>query len=70
MLYTHDATGADHDVFMPSRTVFYGTYKCFGPGANTSTWPAWAHRLTTKEVAPFLDYDTFIDADEWLPRSK
>lgn len=49
------------------RTAYFGTYKCFGPGSNTSTWPAWTRQLSKKQAKPFLNIATFIDADEWLP---
>ncbi|KAH0990486.1 hypothetical protein GBA52_001969 [Prunus armeniaca] len=34
--------------------VFYGEYNCFGPGAVTTRRVNWAHKLTTREFAPFM----------------
>lgn len=48
------------------NTVFYGQYKCSGPGANENGRAAWSHELTDDEAAPFLSLD-FIDGASWLP---
>lgn len=47
------------------RTVFYGQYKCSGPGADHGVRVSWSRELTTQEAQPFISYD-FIDGDEWL----
>ncbi|XP_021718122.1 probable pectinesterase 53 isoform X1 [Chenopodium quinoa] len=46
-------------------TVFYGQYKCSGPGANYGGRVAWSRELTSQEAQPFISYD-FIDGYEWL----
>ncbi|KAH7436692.1 hypothetical protein KP509_05G031400 [Ceratopteris richardii] len=56
-----------YDWGQPSRerTVFYGEYKCSGPGANTGRRVAWSHQLSDTEAQPFLQL-TFIEAGTWL----
>ncbi|XP_010535938.1 PREDICTED: probable pectinesterase 53 [Tarenaya hassleriana] len=51
----------------PSRemTVFYGQYKCTGPGANHAGRVAWSRELTDEEAKPFLSL-TFVDGSEWI----
>lgn len=51
----------------PSResTVFYGQYKCSGPGANTFGRVPWAHQLTDQEAQPFLEL-SYIDGGSWI----
>ncbi|KAH6818273.1 Pectin lyase-like superfamily protein [Perilla frutescens var. frutescens] len=51
----------------PSRemTVFYGQYKCSGPGANFAGRVSWSRELTDAEAQPFLSL-TFIDGSEWI----
>ncbi|XP_024025080.1 putative pectinesterase 11 [Morus notabilis] len=46
-------------------TVFYGQYKCYGPGAVTSKRVKWARNLTAQEAEPFLTKD-WIDAKDWI----
>ncbi|MQL98695.1 hypothetical protein Taro_031417 [Colocasia esculenta] len=46
-------------------TVFYGQYKCSGPGANFTGRVPWSRELTAQQAQPFLSL-TFIDAHEWL----
>ncbi|XP_031477155.1 probable pectinesterase 53 [Nymphaea colorata] len=46
-------------------TVFYGQYKCYGPGANFSGRVSWSKELTPQEAEPFLSLN-FIDGSEWL----
>lgn len=48
------------------KTVFYGQYKCFGPGANLNNKVAWSHELTEAQAAPFMSL-SFIDGQSWLP---
>ncbi|KAJ0986359.1 hypothetical protein J5N97_004715 [Dioscorea zingiberensis] len=40
----------------PNRemTVFYGQYKCIGPGANYAGRVAWSRELTDEEAKPFI----------------
>eukprot|EP01018_Ginkgo_biloba_P020327 Gb_01460 [translate_table: standard] len=52
-----DPTKAEH--------VFYGQYKCRGPGADVSNRVRWSRELQDDEAAPFLN-TTFIDGDQWL----
>ncbi|GAV75903.1 Pectinesterase domain-containing protein [Cephalotus follicularis] len=47
-------------------TVFYGQYKCLGPGANFGGRVPWSRELTQQEANPFISID-FIDGHEWLP---
>ncbi|XP_066368211.1 probable pectinesterase 53 isoform X2 [Miscanthus floridulus] len=51
----------------PTRemTVFYGQYKCTGPGANYAGRVQWSRELTDEEARPFISLD-FIDGFEWL----
>lgn len=46
-------------------TVYYGQYKCYGPGASSTGRVAWSRELTDNEARPFLDL-TFIDGKEWI----
>lgn len=47
------------------RRVYYGEYKCSGPGANLTARVAWAHMLTDEEAEPFLATH-YVDGDTWL----
>jgi pectinesterase len=47
------------------RTVFYGQYKCTGPGADFSGRVSWSRELTDEEAKPFIDL-SYIDGDEWV----
>ncbi|KAK1307867.1 putative pectinesterase 63 [Acorus calamus] len=47
------------------RTVYYGEYKCMGPGANTSKRARYGRVLTDEQAKPFLSL-TFIRASTWL----
>ena len=46
-------------------TVFYGQYKCYGPGAVTSKRVKWARNLTSVEAEPFMTKDS-IDGKTWI----
>ncbi|XVF67736.1 hypothetical protein PTKIN_Ptkin10aG0145900 [Pterospermum kingtungense] len=46
-------------------TVYYGEYKCYGPGADTSKRVQWSHNLSDDEAAPFLTKD-MIGGRGWL----
>ncbi|TYI49917.1 hypothetical protein E1A91_D12G066600v1 [Gossypium mustelinum] len=46
-------------------TVFYGQYKCSGPGAQFGGRVSWARELTRQEAKPFISVD-FIDGHSWL----
>ncbi|KAL2540406.1 putative pectinesterase 53 [Abeliophyllum distichum] len=45
--------------------VYYGEYKCSGPGANLTGRVAWARVLTEEEALPFIG-TYYIDGDTWL----
>lgn len=47
------------------RTVFYGQYKCTGPGASFAGRVSWSRELTDSEAKPFTSL-TFIDGSEWI----
>lgn len=47
------------------RTVFYGEYKCMGPGSATSNRASYGRVLTDEQAQPFLS-QTFIMASTWL----
>ncbi|KAK9208638.1 hypothetical protein WN944_000997 [Citrus x changshan-huyou] len=51
----------------PNRemTVFYGQYKCKGPGASFAGRVSWARELTDEEAKPFISL-SFIDGSEWI----
>ncbi|KAG7014294.1 Pectinesterase QRT1 [Cucurbita argyrosperma subsp. argyrosperma] len=50
---------------MGSGTVYYGEYKCSGPGADLSGRVGWAHNLTDEEAQPFIGTH-YVEADTWL----
>ena len=50
------------------RSVYYGQYRCSGPGANETGRVAWSHELTDWEAAPFLSL-SFVDGEAWVPQS-
>ncbi|XP_059639718.1 probable pectinesterase 53 [Cornus florida] len=47
------------------RTVFYGQFKCSGPGADFRGRVSWSRELTPQEAEPFISLD-FIYGNEWL----
>ncbi|KAJ8764459.1 hypothetical protein K2173_006199 [Erythroxylum novogranatense] len=47
-------------------TVFYGQYKCSGPGADFGGRVSWCRELTETEAKPFISIG-FINGQEWLP---
>lgn len=47
------------------RTVFYGQFKCSGPGADHGDRVKWSRELTEQEAKPFISL-SFIDGHEWL----
>ncbi|CAI9759023.1 unnamed protein product [Fraxinus pennsylvanica] len=51
----------------PTRemTVFYGQYKCSGPGARFAGRVSWSRELTDEEAKPFISL-SFIDGSEWI----
>ncbi|KAJ8527976.1 hypothetical protein K7X08_015427 [Anisodus acutangulus] len=46
-------------------TVFYGQYKCSGPGASFAGRVSWCRELTQQEAKPFISL-SFIDGSEWI----
>lgn len=46
-------------------TVFYGQYKCSGPGASFAGRVSWCRELTEQEAKPFISL-SFIDGSEWI----
>ncbi|KAL9245661.1 hypothetical protein vseg_019286 [Gypsophila vaccaria] len=46
-------------------TVFYGQFKCSGPGADYGRRVSWSRELTEQEAQPFMSLD-FIDGYKWL----
>ncbi|KAJ8429495.1 hypothetical protein Cgig2_020551 [Carnegiea gigantea] len=47
------------------RTVYYGEYKCSGPGSNMTGRVPWARALTDQEAEPFIG-PYFVESDTWL----
>lgn len=47
------------------KTVYYGQYKCYGPGADTEGRVNWSKDLTDKEAEPFLT-TKYIDGPSWI----
>ncbi|XP_062178250.1 probable pectinesterase 53 [Alnus glutinosa] len=45
--------------------VYYGEYKCSGPGANSTGRVPWARMLRDEEAKPFIGTQ-FIEGDNWL----
>ncbi|KAA0058538.1 putative pectinesterase 53 isoform X1 [Cucumis melo var. makuwa] len=45
--------------------LYYGEYKCSGPGADLKGRVQWAHNLTDEEAQPFIGTH-YVDADSWL----
>lgn len=48
-----------------SLTVYYGEYKCSGPGSNMTGRVPWARALTDQEAEPFIG-PHFVESDTWL----
>ncbi|XP_008809346.1 probable pectinesterase 8 [Phoenix dactylifera] len=47
------------------QTLFYGEYKCSGPGANQSMRAPYVQKLSDAQALPFLNA-SYIDGDQWL----
>ncbi|KAI5075957.1 hypothetical protein GOP47_0010033, partial [Adiantum capillus-veneris] len=47
------------------KTVYYGEYKCFGPGANLDYRVPWSHELNDVEARAILQLSS-INSDQWL----
>lgn len=57
----------DWDDQKSHSTVYYGEYKCSGPGANRSERVDWSRSLTDSEAAPYLT-KALIGGQDWLAR--
>ncbi|KAL2342577.1 hypothetical protein Fmac_003862 [Flemingia macrophylla] len=51
----------------PNRemTVFYGQYRCSGPGASYAGRVSWSRELTDEQAKPFISL-SYIDGSEWI----
>lgn len=58
-----NAMHPDHEDERPH--VYYGEYKCKGPGATTSGRVKYAKILSDREVKPFLSM-TYLHGNKWL----
>lgn len=47
------------------RTVLFGEYDCFGPGANYTDRVSYAKQLKQNEATQYMDI-SFIDGEQWL----
>ena len=47
------------------RTAFFGSYRCWGPGAKAVHGVAWARELDFKTARPFLS-KSFVNGRHWL----
>lgn len=50
------------------RTVYYGEYKCYGPGAKRVRRVQWSRSLTNQEAIPFMT-KTMINGQDWIKAS-
>ncbi|KAK4492650.1 hypothetical protein RD792_003468 [Penstemon davidsonii] len=50
------------------QKVYYGEYKCSGPGSNLTGRVPWVRVLTDEEAKPFIGMN-YIDGDTWLINS-
>ncbi|KAK9281124.1 hypothetical protein L1049_004017 [Liquidambar formosana] len=48
-----------------ASSVYYGEYKCTGPGANLTGRVGWARVLTDEEAKPFIG-TYYVEGDTWL----
>ncbi|EOY30632.1 Pectin lyase-like superfamily protein isoform 3 [Theobroma cacao] len=58
-------TYMDNIIIPKGWTVFYGQYKCTGPGSNFAGRVSWSRELTDEEAKPFISLG-FIDGSEWI----
>ncbi|KAF8379234.1 hypothetical protein HHK36_028666 [Tetracentron sinense] len=47
------------------RTVFFGVYKCWGPGAAAVLGVSWAQELDYDSAYPFL-VESFVNGKQWI----
>ncbi|XP_022958492.1 probable pectinesterase 68 [Cucurbita moschata] len=57
----------DH-VSNKNKTVFFGAYKCWGPGASKVKGVSWARELEFEEAHPFL-VKSFVNGRHWIAPS-
>ncbi|KAG0562476.1 hypothetical protein KC19_9G149500 [Ceratodon purpureus] len=48
------------------QTVYYGEYRCTGPGSVSYGRVPWSRELTDADAAPFVSL-SFIDGESWVP---
>ncbi|KAI4300367.1 hypothetical protein L6164_033755 [Bauhinia variegata] len=48
------------------QTVFFGEYRCFGPGANYTSRVSYGKQLSNNEAAPYMDI-SYINGQDWIP---
>ncbi|CAH8360660.1 unnamed protein product [Eruca vesicaria subsp. sativa] len=48
-----------------NNTVYYGEYKCYGPGADRKQRVRWSKQLSDEEATVFMSKD-FIGGKDWL----
>ncbi|KAF4369936.1 hypothetical protein G4B88_016097 [Cannabis sativa] len=63
--YTYMGNNIDANGWSNGIDVFYGEYKCMGPGASTSKRVKYAKILSDEEIKPFMSM-TFIQGNKWL----
>ncbi|GMH26645.1 hypothetical protein Nepgr_028488 [Nepenthes gracilis] len=51
-----------------NKTVFFGVYKCWGPGAEAVKGGSWARELDYKSAHPFLA-KSFVNGRHWIAPS-
>ncbi|KAK9143041.1 hypothetical protein Syun_012441 [Stephania yunnanensis] len=51
-----------------NKTVFFGVYKCWGPGAEAVRGVSWARELDYDTAHPFLA-KSFVNGRHWIPPS-
>ncbi|GMH13894.1 hypothetical protein Nepgr_015735 [Nepenthes gracilis] len=56
----------DWDKAASHSKVYYGEYRCYGPGANRSERVGWSHSLTREGVSLFLSTLDVIDDKHWI----
>ncbi|XP_010258939.1 PREDICTED: probable pectinesterase 68 [Nelumbo nucifera] len=49
-----------------NKTVFFGVYKCWGPGAEAVRGVSWARELDYNTAHPFLA-KSFVNGRHWIP---
>lgn len=48
-----------------NRTIFFGEYKCSGPGSNLNQRAPYVHKLDDTEASIYLN-TSYIDGDGWI----